>query len=48
MLKLSIKSINKPVKLSTAWPPVFTASGKIYFDNCLSSFVKDFLIKALK
>jgi hypothetical protein len=31
MSKLSIKSINKPVKMSTEWPP---ASGEIYFDNC--------------
>ena len=48
MLKLSIKSINKPVKLSTAWPLVLTASGQINFDNCLLSFVEDFLIEALK
>jgi len=34
MSKLSIKSINKPVKVSTAWHPVFTASGEIYFNNC--------------
>ena len=34
MSKLSNKSINKPVKVSTAWPPVLTASGDIYFDNC--------------
>jgi hypothetical protein len=26
----------KPVKVSTAWPPVFTASGEIYFDNCFN------------
>ena len=32
--KLSIKSINKPVKVSTAWPLLFTVSGDIYFDNC--------------
>jgi hypothetical protein len=34
MSKLSIKSINKLVQVSMAWPPVFTASGEIYFDNC--------------
>ena len=34
MSKLSIKSINKPVKVSIAWSPVLTASGEIYFDNC--------------
>jgi len=34
MSKFLIKSINKPVKVSTAWPPVFTPSGLIYFDNC--------------
>jgi len=34
MSKLSIKAINKPVKMSIAWPPVFTASGEIYFVNC--------------
>jgi len=34
MSKLSIKSINKPVKVSTAWLPVLTDSGENYFDNC--------------
>lgn len=31
MLKLQIESINKPVKVSTALPTVFTASGEIIF-----------------
>jgi len=31
MSKLSIKSINKSVQVSTAWPPVYTTSGEIYF-----------------
>jgi hypothetical protein len=29
MSKLAIKSIKKPVMVSTAWTPVFTASGEI-------------------
>jgi len=33
MSKLSIKSITKHVKVLTAWPPVFTVAGEIYFDN---------------
>jgi len=31
---MSKLSINKPAKVSTAWPPVFTTSGEIYFANC--------------
>ena len=31
MSKLSIKSINTPVKVSTGGHPVFTASSEIYF-----------------
>jgi hypothetical protein len=34
MFVISKLSINKPVKVSAAWPPVFTSSGEIYFDNC--------------
>ena len=40
MFIISKLSINKPIKVSTAWPPMFTASGEIYFDNCYLSFVK--------
>ena len=41
MSNKSIKSINKPFKVSTAWPPVFTASGEIYFDNMLIIICKE-------
>jgi len=40
MSKLSIKAINKPVNMSTAWPQVLLHQVRFIFDNRSLSFVK--------
>jgi hypothetical protein len=40
MSKLSIKAINKPVNMSTVWPPVLPHQMRFIFDNRSISFVK--------
>jgi hypothetical protein len=41
MSKLSLKSINKLVKVLTAWHSVFTLSGEIHFDKLLIIICKE-------